>query len=112
MAYIALVVAQLIYTSADLWRKTIFNAQQFSLSTLTKPLFLLTVVVTLAAFVIQMYALSKIDLSRMAVVLGMLAVIFSVGAGVIVLKESFNVWNLLGVFCAMAAIFLIHVRTA
>jgi len=107
--FLALAGAQLLYTLGDLWKKSLFNVHGLW-PALTKPLFLLTLVVTLAGFGLQMYALSKVDLSRMAVIIGMMAVVFSSLAGVFILKESFNGWNWLGLGVAVLAIVLVHIR--
>ena len=110
MAYLALVAAQLLYSASDLWKKIIFGARGFNWQTLVRPAFLLAMLVALVGFLFQMYALSKVDLSRMAVMIGMMAVIFSSAAGILFLKETFNVWNFLGIAAALAAIFLVNVK--
>ncbi|MFA6604097.1 MAG: EamA family transporter [Patescibacteria group bacterium] len=110
MSYLALVAAQLLYSASDLWKKMIFSAQGFNLATLARPAFIATLVLAMIGFLVQLYAISKLDLSRMAVTIGMMAVIFSTAAGILVLKESFNVWNGLGIVAALLAIFLVHVK--
>ena len=110
MSYIALIAAQLLYSVSDLWKKTLFTAKGFNFSAFTHPAFLTALAVATIGYFFQLYALSKIDLSRMAVVIGMMAVIFSSAAGIIFLKETFNFWNWLGMAAALLAIFLVHVR--
>lgn len=110
MAYISVVIAQLLYTISDTWKKAIFNAQGFSFATLIKPAFILTMVVAFVGFLFQMYALSKIELWRTIVILGMLAVIFSSAAGVLYLKEHLNAWNFVGLAFALLAIVLVNLK--
>lgn len=110
MAYISVVVAQLLYTLSDTWKKAILNASGFSAQTLVKPAFLLTLLVAGVGFLFQMHALSKIDLSRTIVFMGMLAVIFSSAAGVIFFREQLNVWNVIGLGFAVTAIILVNIR--
>jgi multidrug transporter EmrE-like cation transporter len=110
MAYLSVVVAQLLYTLSDTWKKAILNASGFSAGTLVKPAFLLTLLVAGAGFLFQMHALSRMDLSRTIVFMGMLAVIFSAAAGVLVFKEQLNIWNVVGLGFAVAAIILVNVK--
>jgi len=77
MSIISVVIAQLLYTVSDTWKKVIFNAGGFSAATLLKPAFLMAMALAFIGFLFQMYALSKIELSRTIIMLGMLAVIFS-----------------------------------
>lgn len=110
MASLSLVLAQLLYTISDTWKKVVFNDAGFSVKTLTSPVFLATLVIAAIGFLCQMYALSKIELSRTIVTLGMLAVVFSAVAGVLYLKEHLNAWNWAGVALAVVAIVLVNVR--
>ena len=110
MAFISVVIAQLLYTVSDTWKKVIFNAQGFSPATLLKPAFIAAMLVALVGFLLQMYALSKIELSRTIVTLGMLAVVFSSAAGVFYLKEHLNTLNYLGIGLALAAIVLVNLK--
>ena len=41
MAYISVIIAQILYTVSDTWKKVIFNAGGFSLTTLLKPAFIM-----------------------------------------------------------------------
>ena len=110
MSYLALIAAQLLYTLSDTWKKAIFSAQGFSASTMIKPMFIGAMILAGVGFVSQMYALSRMDLSRTIVAMGMLAVIFSTIAGVVFFKESINVWNGLGLVLALLAIFLVNIK--
>lgn len=110
MAYIALVAAQLLYTVSDVWKKVIFKAGGFSVATLIKPAFIAAMVLAGIGFLFQMYTLSKIDLSRTIISMGMMAVVFSACAGVFYLKESLTPANWIGVVMALAAIMLVNWR--
>jgi drug/metabolite transporter (DMT)-like permease len=110
MAILSVVIAQFLYTLSDTWKKVVFNNAGFSVKTLTSPVFLLTLVIAAVGFAFQMYALSKIELSRTIVMLGMLAVVFSAVAGVFYLKEHLNAWNWAGVALALVAIVLVNVK--
>jgi drug/metabolite transporter (DMT)-like permease len=110
MAYISIIIAQALYTISDTWKKVIFNAGGFKIATLLRPAFILALLLAGVGFAFQLYALSKLELSRTIVILGMLAVIFSSAAGVFYLKEHLNVWNVLGVVLAVLAIFLVNFK--
>lgn len=110
MSLIAVVAAQFLYSLSDIWKKVIFNESGLSFRVLASPAFIGTIIVALAGFLFQMYALSKIELSRTIVLMGMLAVVFSTAAGVLYLKEHLNAWNIAGVVLALTAIVLVNVR--
>lgn len=100
----------MLYTLSDTWKKYILGDVGFSLGTLIKPIFLVATSIALIGFVFQMYALSKMDLSRTIVGLGMLAVLFSTAAGVFFFREQLNAWNYLGLGLALVAIMLVNVK--
>jgi drug/metabolite transporter (DMT)-like permease len=110
MAILSVVLAQLLYSISDTWKKVVFANAGFSVKTLTSPVFLATLAIAAAGFLFQMYALSKLELSRTIIMLGMLAVVFSAIAGVFYLKEHLNAWNWAGVGLALAAIVLVNVK--
>lgn len=110
MEIVAVVIAQFLYSLSDTMKKVIFTGSGFSAKVLTSPAFLGTLLIALVGFLFQMYALSKIELSRTIVLMGMLAVVFSTAAGVLYLKEHLNVWNIAGVVLALIAIVLVNVR--
>ena len=110
MELLAVLAAQFLYTLSDTWKKVIFAERGFSVQTLTRPVFLATLVIALIGFLFQMYALSKIELSRTIVLMGTLAVVFSTVAGVLYLKEHLNAWNAVGIVLALAAIVLVNVK--
>lgn len=110
MAFLSVIIAQFLYTFSDTWKKVIFNARGFSASTLIHPAFIMTLIIAALGFLFQMYALSKIELSKTIVLMGMLAVIFSTVAGVGYLKEQLNTWNWIGLGFALVAIVLINIK--
>jgi drug/metabolite transporter (DMT)-like permease len=110
MAILSVVIAQFLYSVSDTWKKVVFNDAGFSAKTLASPVFLATLVLALIGFLFQLYALSKLELSRTIIMLGMLAVVFSALAGVFYLKEHLNAWNWVGVGLALVAIVLVNVK--
>lgn len=110
IAFLSLVVAQALYTASDTWKKVIFGESGFSFGTLVSPAFLATLAVAAVGFLFQMYALSKVDLSRTIITMGVLAVIFSAGAGVWYLRETLEWWNWVGVGLAVGAIVLVNIK--
>jgi drug/metabolite transporter (DMT)-like permease len=110
MEYLSIVLAQLLYTTSDTWKKFVFNEQGFSAATFLRPAFILALVIAGIGFILQMHALSRIDLSRTIIMMGMLAVIFSAAAGAIFFREQFNYWNVAGIIFALAAIILINIK--
>ena len=110
MSYLALIAAQLLYTLSDTWKKAIFGTEGFSAGTFIKPVFIGAMLLAGIGFVSQMYALSRMDLSRTIVVMGMLAVLFSTAAGIIFFKETINLWNVIGLVLALAAIVLVNIK--
>ena len=110
MAYLSVLLAQLLYTLYDVWKKSLFGEQGFTAATFVRPAFLLALLVAAVGFAFQMHALSRLDLSRTIVMMGLLAVIFSSVAGVIFFREHLNIWNVVGLTLACAAIVLVNVK--
>lgn len=110
MAYLSLLAAQLLYTLSDTWKKVIFNAQGFHWQTLVRPAFLLALLLAGIGFLFQMSALSKIEMSRTIISMGMMAVVFSAVAGTLFLKENLSLLNWSGVLLALVAIALVNWR--
>lgn len=110
MGYLTVVIAQALYSASDAWKKTLLNDGGFNAHTLFKPAFIAAMAVSVVAFLFQMHALSKLDLSRTIITMGLLAVLFSVAIGVFRFHERFTPLNLLGVVFACVAIVLVHLR--
>ena len=110
MAYLAIVAAQLMYSISDTMKKWVFRDDGFSVQAMLKPLFLVALLIAFFGFLFQMYSLARIDLSRNIIILGMLAIVFSTIAGVVVFKDQINGWNVLGIFLALVAIVLVNIK--
>lgn len=104
---LAIVVAQIFYTIAVVFQKKVLGGLGFSVETLLNPKFLLTLLIAGIGFVFQMYALSKTDLSRTIILLGVLGVVFAAIAGVLVFHDKLSIKNYIGVILAVIAIVLV-----
>jgi multidrug transporter EmrE-like cation transporter len=69
----------------------------------------LTMVLSIVAFVIQLFVLKNYDLSRTITILASCAIVFSVALGVLFFKEKFNFINYAGVALAILAVVLTHI---
>ncbi len=110
MPLLLIFVAQLIYSTSDLFQKMIFNKVGFGLHLLKNVPFLAAMLLAISGFVLQRLALSRYDLSRTIVLFGVFAVIFSVLFGVIFLRERMTIINYLGVVFAILAIVLVQIK--
>jgi drug/metabolite transporter (DMT)-like permease len=110
MAYLAIVAAQLMYSISDTLKKWVLRDDGFSVQAMLKPLFLVALLIAFFGFLFQMYSLARIDLSRNIIILGMLAVVFSTIAGVVVFKDQLNGWNVAGIVLALVAIVLVNIK--
>jgi len=109
--YVALIVlVQAMYSVGDLIRKTILSGRSFDFGLLKSVPLLLTLALSGLAFVLQLYVLKHLDLSKTIIILGSCAVIFSALLGVLVLKEKLNVYNYLGVAFAVLAVVFINIK--
>ncbi len=110
MNIILITIVQGIYSISDLWKKIALGNRGFRWNILLDPLFLVGLLVPLAAFALQMYVLSRYELSRTVTIMGVCAVVFSVALGILFLKERYTTINYLGVVFAVLAIILIRYR--
>ena len=85
-AFAAIFIAQIFYTIADVFQKKALGTG-FSVQTLLKPAFLVTLLISGTGFIFQMYALSKIELSRTVIMLGVFGVVCAAVAGVMVFHD-------------------------
>jgi len=109
MQYLILIVlAQVLYSAGDLARKAILHGRDFDWSLLQSLPMWLTMVLSVAAFVIQLFVMKHYDLSRTITILASCAIVFSVALGVLFFKERFTLVNYLGVALAVVAVFLVH----
>ena len=110
MQYVLLIIlAQALYSAGDLARKFILHGQEFDWTLLRSVPMWLTLILSMVAFIFQLYVLKHYDLSRTIVILSSCAIVFSVALGVIFFKEKFNLINYLGVALAVAAVILTHI---
>jgi drug/metabolite transporter (DMT)-like permease len=110
LAYLSLLIAQLLYSSSDAWKKILLGEYGFSWSTLTRPAFLAAMLLGAVGFVFQMHALSKLELSRTIVTLTVFAIVFAAIIGVALFKDQMHWWNYLGIGFAVAAVVLVNWR--
>ncbi len=110
LAFLGIFLAQAFYTVADVLQKLVLGGHGFSAKTLLSPRFLATFFVSGTGFVFQMYALSKLDLSKTITLLSTLGVVLAVAAGIIYFHDKLNAWNYLGVGFAVVAIVLVHMK--
>ncbi len=110
LGFLAILVAQVFYTVADVYQKKALGGLGFSFRTFINPAFAFTFLISATGFVFQMYGLSKIDLSRAIILLSVCGVVFAAIAGVIVFHDKLMWWNWVGIGCAVAAIVLVNVK--
>jgi multidrug transporter EmrE-like cation transporter len=109
MQYLVLIIlAQTLYSAADVARKAILHGQDFDLNLLKSLPLWLTMALSSVAFVIQLYVMKHYDLSRTITILASCAIVFSVALGVLFFKEKFSLINYLGVALAVVAVMLVH----
>lgn len=110
MQIILIFIAQLIYSTSDLFQKIIFNKVGFGIHLLKNIPFLAALLLAISGFVLQRLALSRYDLSRTIILFGVFAAVFSVLFGVIFLREKFIPLNYLGLGFAVLAIVLVQLK--
>lgn len=111
MLYIGLLLlAQALYSFGDLFRKFILHGQEFNLGLLLSVAFWGTLVMSLVAFIVQLYVLKHYDLSRTTIILGSVGLILSTILGVVFLKERFSFYDYIGLGFAVLAVVFTHIR--
>lgn len=108
--FLAILVAQMFYTVADVFQKKALGNLGFSFRTFINPAFAFTFLISMTGFIFQMYGLSKMELSRAIITLGVAGVVMVSIAGIIVFQEKFTWWNWLGVAFAVVAIVLVKLK--
>lgn len=107
---ILIFITQLIYSLSDLGKKIILGKAGFNWGLLTNWKFLLVTVAAGLGFLIQIYVLSRYDLSRTIILLGTFAVVLSAIFGVIFLHEKLSILNIAGIIFAVLAIILVQLK--
>lgn len=112
MANVLLIfLAQLIYSTADLGQRVTALKYGYGWHLLTKPLFLLILVIPGIGLALQIFVLSRYEVSRTITLLGIFAVIITPLLGVFLLKEKFSAVNWMGVAFAVIAIVLVSSKS-
>ena len=110
LGLLAIFIAQVFYIVSDIYQKEILAAQGFSFRTLISLGFIGTLIIGAVGFVFQMYALSKLDLSRTIILLSVLGVVMAAIAGVMVFHDKLHWYNQAGVVLAVVAIVLVRMK--
>ena len=108
---ILIFIAQVIYSTADLGQRITALKYGYGWHLLTKPLFLLILVIPGFGLALQIFVLSRYEVSKTITLLGIFAVIITPLLGVFFLKEKFSLINWVGVGFAVAAIMLVSAKS-
>ena len=103
-------LAQLIYSTADLGQRFTATKYGYGWHLLTKPLFLLILAIPGLGLLLQIFVLSRYEVSKTITLLGIFAVIITPILGVLFLKERFTFTNWIGVALAVVAIVLVSAK--
>ncbi len=105
-----LFLVQIMYSLSDLAKRFYGSRIGFNVELLKNIPFMISLVVPFVALVLQIYVLSRYELSRTMITLGVLNIVFATALGVIVLKEKLSLINYVGVVCAVLSIILINLK--
>lgn len=103
-------LAQMFYSVSDLLKKMAFRDLAFSPALLMNPRFVGVSLIAVFGSLIQLYVLSRYDLSRTTIFLSIFALVLTPLLGVLVLHEKLSPLNWLGVGLAVVAIALVNVK--
>jgi drug/metabolite transporter (DMT)-like permease len=104
-------LAQLIYSSADVGLRITALKYGYGWHLLTKPDFLAILVIPGLGLALQIFVLSRYEVSKTITLLGIFAVVITPLLGVYFLKEKFSVVNWVGVGFAIVAILLVSAKS-
>lgn len=104
-------LAQLIYSTADLGQRITALKYGYGWHLLTKPLFLAILIIPAFGLALQIFVLSRYEVSRTITLLGIFAVVITPLLGVFILKEKFSMVNWMGVAFAIIAITLVSSKS-
>lgn len=110
MELILLVITQAMYSLSDLGKKVYGTEVGFNVGLLKHVPFMIAMIVPFIALMIQVYVLTRYELSRTMITLGVLNVLFASGLGVMVLKEKLSTLNYLGIVFAVLAVILVNIK--
>jgi drug/metabolite transporter (DMT)-like permease len=105
-----LLLAQSVYSLSDLGKKIVLQMVGFGWQLVSNIPFLAISAAAIFGFALQMFVLSRYELSKTTITLGVLAVLISALLGALVLHERLSGLNLLGIGFAIAAIVLLQLR--
>ncbi len=111
-AIVAIFLAQVFYTGADTLQKFVLKGRGFSWQTLLSVKFLLTLIPAGIGFVFLMYGLSKMDISKTIILLGVFGVVLAALSGLYFFGDRLNWWNWVGIGLAIASIILVNWKAA
>lgn len=109
MHALLVLLAQAFYSASDLGKKLVLREVAFP-AALAHPRFLAVSAIALIGMVLQMYILSRYDLSRTTIFLGLFALLVTPLLGVLVLQERLSPVNWLGVGLALVAVVLVNIK--
>lgn len=109
MHALIMLAAQAFYSLSDLLKKIALRDLAFP-AALANPKFLAVSAIALVGMLIQMYALSRYELSRTTIYLGVFALILTPVLGVLVLHEKLSPVNWVGVGLAIVAVVLVNLK--
>ena len=110
MNVLLLFLVQATYSLSDLGKKVYVEKIGWNWSLLKSVPFVVVMVVPFIALALQVYVLSRYELSKTMITLGVLNIVFATGLGVYVLKEKLSMLNYVGVVCALLAVVLLNIK--
>ena len=110
MNIILIFITQLIYSLSDLGKKIILQKTPYGFGLITNWKFVLITAAAGIGFFIQLYVMSRYELSRTIILLGIFAVVLSAIFGAAFLHERLTPINIVGIVLAIAAIILVQIR--
>jgi uncharacterized membrane protein len=105
-----IILTQLLFTSGDLWARSVLVKQGFHLSTFLAPWFIGYVVLRTIATIGQLYVLSAVKLGHSMALFGATSIIVVNVLGFLVLKETLSPQAYIGVSCAVVAFCILAFR--
>ncbi len=110
MNVVLLIVTQAIYSISDLIKKEYAERIGVSFELFKSAPFLFALIIPAIGLGLQVYVLSRYELSKTMITLGVLNIVFATTLGAVLLKERLTMLNYLGVFAAVLAIILLNIR--
>lgn len=105
-----LALAQAMYSISDLVQKLTLQKTGFSWTLLMNPKFMGTWLLTGFALATQIYVLSRYELSKTMITIGIFHAVFATILGVWFLKEKVSMLNGIGISFAILALILVNIK--